>query len=108
MRELALLALVACGPAHSHDTCASPPCNNDGDDGGTTDVNCPAVHFSPTPTTPSIEVLIDQSASMNSTFGAAGTRYAAVRQALVGTGTGVIAELQSKAYFGATLYTSAF
>jgi hypothetical protein len=100
MRELAIcFVLVACGPGklHGDDTV---------DAAGNSDVNCPAVHFTAMPTTPSIEVLIDQSLSMDSAFGAT-TRYAAMREALVAPGAGVIDLLQSKAYFGATLYTSA-
>jgi hypothetical protein len=65
------------------------------------------VHFNAQPTTPTIELLIDQSGSMSTAFGAT-TRYDAVRDALVATGTGIVDQLQAKAYFGATLFTSAF
>jgi hypothetical protein len=103
MRELvALLFVVGCGPSHDHGTCSSPPCNNPDAD---TDGTCPAIHFTPMPTTPSIEMLIDQSLSMSSAFGTT-TRWAAMRDALVANGTGVVDQLQHQVYFGATLYTS--
>src|SRR5258706_12115724 len=104
MRELALLGLIACGPSRHDATCSSPPCNNED---AAIDTLCPAIHFTAMPTTPSIEMLIDQSGSMSSAFGAL-TRYAAVRAALVASGTGVIDQLQGQAYFGATVYTKAF
>jgi len=100
-----LVILTACGPHHG-DPCltnpADPSCNNL--DSGTTDA-CPAVTFTAKATTPTIELLLDQSGSMSSTFGMT-TRYQAMVDALVGTG-GVVSQLQSKAYFGATLFTSA-
>jgi hypothetical protein len=65
------------------------------------DANCPAVNFTPMPTTPSIGLVLDQSGSM---FPPTSTRYAQMREALVGT-TGVVTQLESKAYFGSTLYT---
>jgi hypothetical protein len=102
-----LLFVVACGPHHG-DPCltnpADPSCNNL--DSGPTD-SCPAVTFSAKPTIPTIELLLDQSESMSSMFGPT-TRYQAMEDALVATGTGVVSQLQSNAYFGATLYTSAF
>jgi hypothetical protein len=107
MRDLAGLLCIgfaaACGPSHDHGTCATPPCNNAPD--ADTDGTCPAIHFTATPTTPSIDVLIDQSLSMSSTFGAS-TRWVAMHDALVGA-SGVIMQLQAQVYFGATLYTSA-
>lgn len=69
--------------------------------GGGPDANCPAINFTPMPVTPSIGLVLDQSGSM---FPPTSTRYAQMREALVGT-TGVVTELESKAYFGAVLYT---
>lgn len=68
------------------------------------DANCPAVNFTPMPTTPSIGLVLDQSGSMIDNNLGNQTRYAAMRDALVG-GTGVVTQLESKAYFGASLYT---
>jgi len=66
--------------------------------------DCPSVTFSPTRTIPHVELLIDQSGSMNANFMGL-TRWAAVREALVGN-AGVVTSLQSSVVFGATLYTS--
>jgi hypothetical protein len=100
-----LILVVACGPHHG-DPCltnpADPSCNNL--DSGMTD-SCPAVTFTAKATTPTIELLLDQSLSMSSMFGST-TRYQAMEDALVGT-AGVVSQLQAKAYFGATLFTSA-
>ncbi|HEU0036768.1 MAG TPA: vWA domain-containing protein [Kofleriaceae bacterium] len=83
-------------------------CVDDGSGSGSgsngPDANCPAVNFTATPTIPSISLLIDRSGSMDTDIGGA-SRYNAVRDALVG-GTGVVTELQSKAYFGASLYST--
>lgn len=66
--------------------------------------DCPSVTFSPTRTIPHVELLIDQSGSMDANFMGV-TRWAAVREALVGN-AGVVTQLQSSVVFGATLYTS--
>jgi hypothetical protein len=71
---------------------------------GSNDNSCPAVSFTPMPTTPSIGLVLDQSGSMYDFNLGNVTRYQAMRDALVGT-TGVVAQLESKAYFGASLYT---
>ena len=67
------------------------------------DASCPSITFTPMPTTPSIDLVLDQSGSMAGTD-IAPTRYQAMRTALVGP-MGVVAQLQAKAYFGAKLYT---
>jgi hypothetical protein len=69
------------------------------------DASCPAVNFSPMPTTPSIQLLLDRSGSMNDLISGV-TRYNALRNALTNTTNGVITALQNKAYFGASLYSS--
>ncbi len=66
------------------------------------DMNCPAVNFTPMPTTPSITLLLDRSGSMDGTD-IAPNRYDAMVNALVGT-TGVVTSLETKAYFGSSLY----
>ncbi|MCW5802714.1 MAG: VWA domain-containing protein [Deltaproteobacteria bacterium] len=88
-------------------------CTSDGrcvDDGSVVgdpepDANCPAVHFTAMQTIPSITLLIDRSGSMNDSIGGK-TRYQAVRDALVDNTNGVVTNLQSKAYFGAALFSS--
>jgi von Willebrand factor type A domain len=64
---------------------------------------CPAVNFVAKPVTPSILLLIDRSDSMLFDFGGI-TRWEAIRRALVTPTTGVVSQLESKAYFGAMLY----
>lgn len=106
---VALVAVVtsAC-TANQFDT-GEPDAGNGGDDGGTQptgpDAQCPAVNFTAKATIPSISLLIDRSGSMNDPSGNL-TRYNAVRQALVDPTNGVVTKLQSKAYFGASLYST--
>ncbi len=99
-------------------------------DDGTVDPNgpdaaCPAVVFNPTPQTPSIGLVLDQSGSMlyglindsNDPTDPAvqaqrkaacatdpNCRLTAMRSVLTGA-TGVVTQLQSKAYFGSSQYT---
>lgn len=73
-----------------------PPTGND---------NCPRVSFTAKPTTPSILLLLDRSGSMLSTFGGGDdTRWDVVRQALVAPTTGVVSQLEGKAYFGSMIF----
>ncbi len=80
-------------------------CVDDGGGGGSSapDASCPAVNFTPMPTTPSIGLVLDQSGSM-SEMDVAPTRYRAMVAALTGPG-GVVTQLQAKAYFGHNQYT---
>ena len=79
-------------------------CMNTGSNGsGMPDANCPAVHFAPMPTTPSIELVLDRSGSMNM-GDISPTRYKALQNALVGA-TGVIIAEQAHVYFGAALFS---
>jgi hypothetical protein len=87
---------------------AGSVCSPDGEcvpTGGGPDANCPAVNFTATPTIPSISLLIDRSGSMDDSIGNK-SRYQAVRDALVDPTTGVVTTLESKAYFGASLYST--
>ncbi|MBA3457383.1 MAG: VWA domain-containing protein [Deltaproteobacteria bacterium] len=68
------------------------------------DAACPAVNFTPMPTTPSIGLVLDQSGSMFTNNLGSVTRYAAMQDALIGT-NGVVTQLQAKAYFGHNQYT---
>lgn len=79
-----------------------------GNPGGGTgpDAACPAVHFMATQVTPSIQLLIDRSGSMDTALPNTNTsRYQAMHDALVG-GTGVVTTLQNKVYFGASLFSA--
>jgi hypothetical protein len=77
-----------------------------GGGGATVDANCPSVSFMATQVIPSIQLLIDRSGSMGIELPNTNTsRYQAMRDALVGT-NGVVGQLQAKAHFGASLYSS--
>lgn len=74
--------------------------------GPTVDANCPSVNFMATQVIPSIQLVIDRSGSMGEKLQNTNTsRYQAMRDALVGA-NGVVGQLQAKAYFGASLYSS--
>ena len=84
-------------------------CSADGrcEDDGTVvpppiDAACPAVVFTPMPTTPSIALILDGSGSMDNTD-ISPTRYRAMTTALTGAG-GVVTSLETKAYFGSHVY----
>ena len=66
------------------------------------DANCPDVHFTAMKTTPSIELLLDRSGSMDMTD-IAPTRFQALQNALVGS-MGAIPAAQASVYFGATMF----
>ena len=66
------------------------------------DANCPAINFTPMPVTPSIQLVLDRSGSMDGQD-IAPNRYDAMVSALVGN-QGVVTQLEAKAYFGALVY----
>lgn len=67
--------------------------------------DCPSVNFTATPTTPTVQLLLDQSGSMTAAYGNT-DRWNAMRDALIDPTNGVVAQLQSQVVFGATLYSS--
>jgi len=74
--------------------------------GGGPDANCPSVNFMATQVIPSIQLVIDRSGSMGTLLPNTNTsRYQAMRDALVGS-SGIVGQLQAKAHFGASLYSS--
>jgi len=79
-------------------------CVDDGSGSGMLppDASCPSVSFTPMPTTPSISLVLDRSGSMT-TDDIAPNRFDAMETALIGT-TGVVTQLETKAYFGSQLY----
>jgi von Willebrand factor type A domain-containing protein len=99
-------------------------CTNDGfctSNGGNgdppIDADCPAVHFTATKTTPSIQLLIDRSGSMNEDFSGRDPtkngsgamppyKFPTEQDALVGT-QGIVTQLQDSVYFGASMYPGA-
>ena len=85
-------------------------CVKTGGGGGSNDPDaaCPALHFAPKRTTPSVELLLDESSSMSANYGPNGTpptRMEAMRTALIDPTNGVVAKLASQVIFGVTLYT---
>lgn len=82
-------------------------CTPDGfcvDDGDVPDGACPNINFNASPTTPSIQLVIDRSGSMDEAFGNV-SRWEATKTALIGP-AGVVTTLQAEIYFGATTYTA--
>jgi hypothetical protein len=103
------LAATACAPTVGD---GFDPAGNDDDmgsgsgSGSGSAEECPRVDFMATQVIPSIQLLIDRSGSMaNYLPNTNTTRYQAMRDALVGS-TGVVATLQAKAHFGASLYSA--
>jgi hypothetical protein len=89
-----------CGPGG---TCTdTPPADASLDP----DADCPSVTFTTTRTIPTVQLLIDQSGSMNSYLEGTTTRWQAVKTALVNPNTGIVARMEDQVVFGATLYTS--
>lgn len=102
--------LVAAGCGASNGTIGGGGDDQGGPDGGTgatgPDAACPAVHFMATQVTPSIQLLIDRSGSMDTNLPNTNTsRYEAMHDALVGA-NGVVSSLQNSVYFGASLYSA--
>src|ERR1051325_2454284 len=82
-------------------------CSTDGHCDPNIDADCPDVtlngtHTAP-PTPPAVELVLDQSGSMTTAFGSSPSRYAAMRDALVGTG-GIVTQTHDPVVFGAPLY----
>ncbi|HET9619925.1 MAG TPA: vWA domain-containing protein [Kofleriaceae bacterium] len=96
---------------------ASNTCTNDGfcqpgDNNGPPpiDAECPAVHFTASKVTPSVQLLLDRSGSMLEDFngndnGLGNSKFTAEDKALVDP-TGVVTQLQSSVYFGVMMYPS--
>ena len=103
------LAAVGCAPTVGDDLSdeggGGPGSNGGGGNGGGPDASCASVNFMATQVIPSIQLVIDRSGSMGQLISTNMTRYQAMREALVGA-NGVVGSLQSKARFGASLYSS--
>lgn len=68
------------------------------------DASCPEVHFTATKTIPTVELLLDQSGTMNDPYGGV-SRWDAMRTALIDPTNGVVSKLAGQVVFGATLYS---
>lgn len=75
----------------------------DGGGNGDDDASCPSVTVTPMPRTPTVQLLVDRSGSMDAAFGST-DRWTAVRQALTGP-SGVVTTLQDRVIFGASTYS---
>jgi hypothetical protein len=95
-----------CGDGYS--CTADGFCIKNGGGGGSgsamPDSSCPALHFTPMRTTPTVQLLLDESSSMNTNYGGI-TRLAAMRNALVDPTNGVVTKLANQVVFGVSLYT---
>lgn len=109
LSSLLFLSLVACGSSVSGqigDDDQGSGSGSGSDPGVTVDANCPNVNFMATQVIPSIQLVIDRSGSMDTNLPSTNTsRYEAMHDALVGA-NGVVGQLQSQVYFGASLYTA--
>src|SRR6476469_5312062 len=70
-----------CGDGYMCTDDGSCVSTGNGSGSGGPDANCPAVHFTPMKTTPSIDLLLDRSGSMTTAFGNT-TRYQALYDGL--------------------------
>lgn len=71
---------------------------------GGPDADCPAVHFTPMKTTPSIEIVFDRSGSMDTDFGGGLTRFQAMQQGLFDPTNGAVVKTQADVYFGESMF----
>ncbi|HET9987318.1 MAG TPA: vWA domain-containing protein, partial [Kofleriaceae bacterium] len=93
------------GECPDGDSCSSDGyCNQGSNTPPDVDANCPAVHFTPTPTIPSIELVLDRSGSMSSNKIGNQTRYQVLHDALFTANTGAVAKAQASVYFGEELF----
>jgi hypothetical protein len=67
---------------------------------------CPSIHVTAAPTTPTVELLLDQSGSMEEAYGGGLNRWDAMVNSLINPTTGVVTRMASKVAFGATLYSN--
>ncbi|MCA9679084.1 MAG: VWA domain-containing protein [Kofleriaceae bacterium] len=79
-------------------------CTIDGVCEALVDADCPNVTLDTSRTTPTVQLLIDQSGSMTSSFGNT-DRWSAMVDALVDAMDGVVTNTQGSVIFGASLYT---
>lgn len=80
-------------------------CTNDGHCEVPADANCPDVSLVGERTTPTVQLLLDQSGSMTSSFGGGLDRWESMVQALIDPQDGVVTQNAAAVVFGASLYT---
>jgi hypothetical protein len=74
-----------------------------GNGSGTDANNCPAVHFTPMPTTPAIEIVLDRSGSMTMND-IPPSRFQAMEDGLFNATTGAVTTTQNQVYFGELMF----
>jgi hypothetical protein len=98
-----------CGDGYSCTADGNCVKNGDGSGSGEPDASCPALHFTPNGVIPTVELLLDQSGSMNANYGPNNTRptrWEALRTALIDPTNGVVTKLAGQVVFGAALYSN--
>jgi len=89
---------------------ADGSCTLDGVDAGVIvdAADCPAVHLTAKKVTPVVELLLDQSGSMNDPYPNMGdpSRWEALRKSLIDPTNGVVKKLDGSVIFGAALYSN--
>jgi len=85
--------------------CVAPDFGGDPDGGGTSGDACIDLLVSLDKVEPTVVLLIDQSSSMNTAFGDAGSRWNVVRDVLMNPDGGVVRALEGDVAFGLALYT---
>jgi hypothetical protein len=98
-----VVCMPECGPGqHCSD---EGVCVSDSGVDAAADADCPSVTFQATKTTPTIQILVDNSGTMgyNGDYLGDTTKWEAIRRALTET-TGVVTALQDEVYFGMTAY----
>ena len=97
------MLFVGCaGPGITTYADNDPPIENGGSGGG----SCNATAFTVTPVTPYIQLVVDGSGTMFQENLGGTQKFSAVKNVLVQAGSGLLNTLQSKALFGASMYTS--
>jgi hypothetical protein len=95
------------GECPEGDSCSTDGyCNQGSNQPPDVDADCPAVHFTPTPTIPSIDIVFDRSGSMTTNFGA-GSRFSVLEDALFNATTGAVTTTQAQVYFGLEMFSAA-
>ena len=103
LRLLVPVLFTACvAPGLSTYDDKDPAISNGGSGGG----SCSATAFTVTPVTPYIQLVVDGSGTMFQENLGGTQKYQAVQNTLVQAGTGLLNTVQSKALFGASMYTS--
>ena len=102
MCDAACDAVHPCGDGYSCTADGYCMQNDNGSNSNGPDANCPAVHFTAMPTTPTVQLLIDGSGSMDMND-IAPTRYKAIQSGI----NTVVGQLDQQVYFGASIFSSA-